>query len=65
MIGFIEDFNQWWEAMEHIRQKAGRDALTGLYNRRGFEQAVNAHMQDRRSPGSKVAFMCLDLDHFK
>ena len=64
-IGFIEDFNQWWEEMEHIRQKAGRDALTGLYNRRGFEQAVNAHMQDRRIPGAKVAFMCLDLDHFK
>ncbi|SDE54952.1 diguanylate cyclase (GGDEF) domain-containing protein [Blastococcus fimeti] len=41
---------------------AGADALTGLANRRGFDEALDEHT--RRS-GERLSAGLLDLDHFK
>jgi len=40
------------------------DALTGLANRRGFEQAVQ-NLQDARGSLASCAVLFIDLDHFK
>lgn len=51
--------------MEHLRENALRDAMTGLYNRRFIEEYVTtlvAGSQRRKSPFS---VLMLDLDFFK
>lgn len=51
--------------MEHLRENALRDAMTGLYNRRFLEEYVGtlvAGSQRRKSP---FAVLMLDLDFFK
>jgi diguanylate cyclase (GGDEF)-like protein len=50
---------------ERLRGQALRDALTGLYNRRFFEEMVE-QLESQLQRGSRtVAALMLDLDHFK
>jgi diguanylate cyclase (GGDEF)-like protein len=51
---------------EQQRQLAVRDGLTGLYNRRAFNELLSASIanEDRR-PGGSLGLVLLDLDHFK
>jgi diguanylate cyclase (GGDEF)-like protein len=51
---------------EQQRQLAVRDGLTGLYNRRAFNELLVSAIanEDRRADG-QLALVILDLDHFK
>jgi two-component system cell cycle response regulator len=51
---------------EQQRQLAVRDGLTGLYNRRAFNELLVSAIanEDRRDDG-QLALVILDLDHFK
>jgi diguanylate cyclase (GGDEF)-like protein len=51
------------EIMADERNESEKDALSGLYNRRGFERGVKAAITDR-SQGQHAVVLC-DLDHFK
>jgi diguanylate cyclase (GGDEF)-like protein len=65
--GWIEvyaDITEQKEAAERIRYLAGHDALTGLPNRRVFNEAI-ARECERVRRGASAAVLCLDLDHFK
>jgi diguanylate cyclase (GGDEF)-like protein/putative nucleotidyltransferase with HDIG domain len=53
-VGAIESASQ----LERLRELAELDPLTGLRNRRGFEQGL----ESRRAP---LALVICDLDHFK
>jgi diguanylate cyclase (GGDEF)-like protein len=53
------------ERMEQLEQEAGHDALTGLKNRRRFEEDLRAAMARSRREGTTGALLMLDLDHFK
>ena len=44
---------------------AGRDALTGLANRRGFDEALQHLLADLSRNGDRLSAALLDLDHFK
>jgi diguanylate cyclase (GGDEF)-like protein len=44
---------------------ASRDPLTGLSNRRGFDEALGELMADADRTGEPLAAALLDLDHFK
>ncbi len=50
-------------------QQACRDAdcdsLTGLYNRRHFEQALGMEVERHRRYGQDMSLLMLDIDHFK
>ena len=46
-------------------QLAERDALTGLYNRRRFNEEVARMMADAQRHGSRLALLFIDLDGFK
>ena len=48
-----------------LSQLAGVDALTGLPNRRQFEDRIAAALADAEVSGRALAVMFLDLDHFK
>jgi diguanylate cyclase (GGDEF)-like protein/PAS domain S-box-containing protein len=53
-------------AAEHtLRHMADHDALTGLYNRRRFEEELDRHIAHGRRYGMDGALLILDLDEFK
>jgi diguanylate cyclase (GGDEF)-like protein/PAS domain S-box-containing protein len=60
---------QWDEerlaAEERLRHMADHDALTGLHNRRRFEEELERHVAFGRRYGMGGALLLLDLDDFK
>jgi diguanylate cyclase (GGDEF)-like protein/PAS domain S-box-containing protein len=48
-----------------LRELADHDPLTGLLNRRGFDKALDAHVERARRYGDDGAVVMLDLDEFK
>ncbi len=50
---------------DDFRDKAYRDPLTGLHNRRFFDQAIRAYHEEFQSKGASFGLLFLDLDHFK
>jgi len=45
--------------------EAVTDVLTGLFNRRYFEQAMQRYLQEFNDVGGSLGLLILDLDHFK
>src|SRR5437763_1175117 len=60
-----------WEAHDHDRQRedlarvSRADPLTGCLNRRGFEERLDAEVDNGMRTGRRTALVVLDLDHFK
>jgi len=48
-----------------LREMSNTDPLTGLANRRSFDQALAQAWQSARESGVSVALMMIDVDHFK
>jgi diguanylate cyclase (GGDEF)-like protein len=51
--------------MEHLRESALRDAMTGLYNRRFLEEYVGTLMAGSQRRKEPFSVLMLDLDYFK
>lgn len=50
------------EALEDL---AGRDQLTGTYNRRHFDAVIDAEMHSADALGQLLSMALIDMDHFK
>jgi diguanylate cyclase (GGDEF)-like protein/PAS domain S-box-containing protein len=50
---------------QRLRHIADHDGLTGLYNRRRFEQELDRHITHGRRYGMDGALLVIDLDRFK
>jgi len=50
---------------ETVTRESVTDELTGLSNRRGFEEALSLEMERARRFGTKLGLVLLDLDDFK
>ena len=50
---------------EQLSALAMTDALTGLWNRRAFEQTLQREWKRTSRKGSDLSLLLLDLDHFK
>lgn len=48
-----------------LQEQAIRDSLTGLFNRRYFDEVVERELSRAQREGYPVTFVLLDLDHFK
>ena len=48
-----------------LANAARTDALTGLLNRRGFEEAFELELERARRGGHTLSVLIGDLDHFK
>ena len=50
-----------------LKQQSARDPLTGLYNRRHFQEFMRGHdgVERRQADGTTGALFLLDVDHFK
>ena len=53
------------ERMRELQRQASQDPLTGLKNRRRFEEDLRAEMARSRRDGTTGALLMLDLDNFK
>jgi len=53
------------ESEEAAMKMARYDALTGILNRRAFENELESAMEERKKAGKKFVLLFLDLDGFK
>ncbi|WP_328291498.1 diguanylate cyclase [Kineococcus sp. NBC_00420] len=53
------------ELLARLAQAAERDSLTGLANRRRWDQVVDAEVQRAERSGAPLTLAMIDLDHFK
>ncbi|WP_377640148.1 diguanylate cyclase [Oryzobacter terrae] len=61
----VVDVSERRREREHLSQLAATDALTGLPNRRRFEEVLARHGERCADTGWHGALLLLDLDHFK
>ncbi len=50
---------------DSFRDQAHRDGLTGVHNRRFFDQTIRAYVNEFKSKRASFGLLLLDLDHFK
>jgi diguanylate cyclase (GGDEF)-like protein len=51
--------------LSRLAEEARTDALTGLLNRRGFDERAALELAHARRNGTSLAIVCFDLDYFK
>jgi len=51
--------------LEKIKTESSKDFLTGLYNRRAFDEMFKNAIEDAREEGKPLTLMLLDVDYFK
>lgn len=64
-LWLYDDVTQARRNAEQLIYLAERDGLTGLYNRRRFEEALERALLDARRRHGRCALMLFDLDEFK
>jgi diguanylate cyclase (GGDEF)-like protein/hemerythrin-like metal-binding protein len=65
-LGAAERVNrELQQAMAELERAAGTDRLTGLWNRRRFEEAAAMEISLARRRKGPVSLLLFDLDHFK
>jgi diguanylate cyclase (GGDEF)-like protein/PAS domain S-box-containing protein len=64
-ISQIQDITERKRMEAHLKHLADQDPLTGLMNRRRFEDEVQRQVSRCRRYGETAALLVLDLDHFK
>ena len=65
VIGLIRDITARKSAEQQIEYQAYHDALTGLANRRLFQEHLSLALALAQRRGTLVSVLFLDLDHFK
>jgi diguanylate cyclase len=51
--------------LTRLKETAITDALTGLLNRRAFDQKLHEHIENYKNSAGELCLLILDLDHFK
>ena len=65
IVFVMRDITQERAFAAQLLHQATHDALTGLANRREFEQQLGRAIVDQKRTGSEYALLYLDLDQFK
>lgn len=61
----IQDVTDDRVAMEELYNQASRDSMTGLYNRKSFQEFLEKALVDGKESKSVNVLCYMDLDHFK
>ncbi|XPV75066.1 MAG: diguanylate cyclase [Desulfovibrio sp.] len=64
-VGVVSDITCRRGVMDEMRKLAMTDSLTGLWNRRFFEEQVQKKLSQCSGCGRGMALMMVDVDHFK
>jgi diguanylate cyclase len=59
------EIDQLKSELDKARQQAFNDALTGLMNRRGFDNALEESISEVLKNHSPMCLLLIDIDHFK
>ncbi|MGB1799321.1 MAG: EAL domain-containing protein [Gammaproteobacteria bacterium] len=65
VVGVQDDITSEHEAAQKLTYDATHDALTGLMNRRGFEEKAEALIKNNQASNQKHSLCFIDLDQFK
>ncbi len=65
ILGQIQDITDRRRFEERLQHLVDHDPLTGLFNRRRFEQELDRHVAQVARYGAEGALLILDLDNFK
>lgn len=65
VLSIIRDITERKALEDELRLLADTDALTGIFNRRRFEQEAERQIRESRRFGDPVTLVVLDLDDFK
>jgi len=65
MVMIALDMSMMRELQDQLESQAVTDALTGLLNRRGFNQTLEAALARTGRNGKRMAVLYIDLDGFK
>jgi diguanylate cyclase (GGDEF)-like protein/PAS domain S-box-containing protein len=65
ILGQIQDITERRRFDDRLQDLVDHDSLTGLYNRRRFEQELDRHVTHTARYGASGALLVLDLDDFK
>jgi diguanylate cyclase (GGDEF)-like protein len=61
----FRDVGESSPAMRALTHQAAHDALTGLFNRAAFEQALGSALAEAQQEGAEHALLFIDLDQFR
>ncbi|HSX71570.1 MAG TPA: sensor domain-containing diguanylate cyclase, partial [Pseudomonas sp.] len=65
LIAVSRDNSERLELEARLQRLSQQDGLTGLYNRRFFDQQLHSEWRRLRRVGAPLALLMLDIDHFK
>lgn len=60
-----QEINQLQENLEVVRTESLTDPMTGLANRKFFDDALNSAIADATARGEPLSLLMIDIDHFK
>jgi diguanylate cyclase (GGDEF)-like protein/PAS domain S-box-containing protein len=63
--GYISDISDMKRVEEELRALSITDSLTGIYNRRYFQERLTTEMARVERGGGELSVIMLDIDHFK
>ncbi|MDL5596848.1 diguanylate cyclase [Pseudomonas sp. IzPS59] len=63
--GYISDISDLKRVEEELRALSVTDALTGIHNRRYFQERLTTEMARVERGGGELSVIMLDIDHFK
>jgi len=59
------EVEQLRQELSRARQEALIDSLTGLLNRKGFDQSIESMLAYHAQEGTPLSLLMIDIDHFK
>ncbi|HSC82461.1 MAG TPA: diguanylate cyclase [Pseudomonas sp.] len=65
LIGLSRDNSERLQLEARLQRLTQLDGLTGLYNRRFFDQQLQSEWRRLRRIGAELTLLMLDIDHFK
>jgi diguanylate cyclase (GGDEF)-like protein len=63
--GYFTDISDLKRVEEELRALSITDVLTGIYNRRYFQERFKSELSRAERDGSSLSVIMLDIDHFK
>lgn len=65
VVMVMHDVSEMWKMAQQLSYQASHDALTGLINRREFDQQLSIALERSKKTGREHSLCYMDLDQFK
>ena len=65
LIGLVTDITELHALKEELQRQVRTDSLTGVANRRSFQERAESEFARSRRHGTPLSLVAIDIDHFK